>query len=76
VAALCYAEPSGRIELFRGEVLGTLVWPPRGTKGFGYDPMFVPEGHTRTFGEMEPLDKDRMSHRARAMDAFVARVLG
>jgi XTP/dITP diphosphohydrolase len=75
VAVVCYAEPDGQIEFFRGEVAGTLTWPPRGTRGFGYDPMFVPEGETRTFGEIDPAEKDRMSHRARAIAAFAARVL-
>jgi XTP/dITP diphosphohydrolase len=75
VAVICYAEPAGHTELFRGEVGGTLVWPPRGDKGFGYDPMFVPEGSERTFGETDPAKKDRMSHRARAIAAFGAKVL-
>ncbi len=76
VAVICYAEPGGYREFFRGEVGGTLVWPPRGTKGFGYDPMFVPDGDTRTFGEFDPDEKDRMSHRARAMALFTAKLLG
>jgi XTP/dITP diphosphohydrolase len=75
VAVVCYAEPGGRAEFFRGEVAGTLTWPPRGNQGFGYDPMFVPDGHTRTFAEMDPAEKDAMSHRARAIAAFAARVL-
>ena len=52
---------------FRGEVHGSLTWPPRGERGFGYDPIFVPDGETPTFGEMEPARKHAMSHRA---DAF------
>src|SRR6266536_1509453 len=52
VAVLCLAFPDGVSELYRGEVAGTMVWPPRGTGGFGYDPMFVPEGMTRTFAEI------------------------
>jgi XTP/dITP diphosphohydrolase len=75
VAVVCFAEPGGYAAMFRGEVAGTLVWPPRGEKGFGYDPMFVPEGRTLTFGETEPAAKDRMSHRARAIAAFAAGVL-
>ncbi len=52
VSALCVAWPDGHVEEFEGRVDGTLVWPPRGNQGFGYDPMFLPDGHTRTFGEM------------------------
>jgi XTP/dITP diphosphohydrolase len=66
VAVLALAWPDGRLELFRGEVEGTLVWPPRGDKGFGYDPMFLPKGCAETFGEMEPAHKHGLSHRARA----------
>ena len=54
----------GQIESFEGRVDGTLVWPPRGDKGFGYDPMFVPAGHEQTFGEMDPAEKHAISHRA------------
>ncbi|MEO8714556.1 MAG: non-canonical purine NTP pyrophosphatase [Acetobacteraceae bacterium] len=66
VAVLCLAWPDGHTETFLGRVDGTAIWPPRGKKGFGYDPMFVPIGATRTFGEMEPAEKDALSHRARA----------
>ena len=59
------------LELFRGEVAGRLVWPPRGDRGFGYDPIFVPEGGTETFGEMEPAEKHKISHRARAFAKLV-----
>jgi len=72
VAVLALAWPDGHIEVFRGEVHGTLVWPPRGDKGFGYDPMFLPEGESLTFGEMESERKHRMSHRARAFAKLVA----
>lgn len=72
VAALSLAWPDGHIETFRGEVHGHLVWPPRGDKGFGYDPMFVADGETITFGEMEPARKHAMSHRARAFEKLVA----
>jgi XTP/dITP diphosphohydrolase len=72
VAALTLAWPDGHLETFRGEIHGTLVWPPRGTMGFGYDPMFQPEGETRTFGEIEPVTKHGMSHRARAFEKLVA----
>jgi XTP/dITP diphosphohydrolase len=70
VAVLCLALPDGRTETFRGEVVGHLVWPPRGKNGFGYDPMFVPEGQEQTFGEMDSHAKRKMSHRARAFAAF------
>jgi XTP/dITP diphosphohydrolase len=66
VAVLALAWPDSDLELFRGEVAGRLVWPPRGERGFGYDPMFVPEGGVETFGEMEPAEKHKISHRARA----------
>ncbi len=73
VSALCVAWPDGHVEEFEGRVEGTLVWPPRGDKGFGYDPMFLPDGHARTFGEMPSEEKHGLpprgkglSHRARA----------
>jgi XTP/dITP diphosphohydrolase len=73
VSALCVAWPDGHLEEVEARVDGTLVWPPRGEKGFGYDPMFLPDGHTRTFGEMPSEEKHGLpprgkglSHRARA----------
>jgi XTP/dITP diphosphohydrolase len=73
VSALCVAWPDGHVEDFEGRVDGTLVWPPRGTRGFGYDPMFLPDSHDRTFGEMSAEEKhglpprgQGLSHRARA----------
>ena len=73
VSALCVAWSDGHIEEFEARVDGTLVWPPRGTLGFGYDPMFLPDGHARTFGEMPAEEKHGLpprgkglSHRARA----------
>jgi XTP/dITP diphosphohydrolase len=73
VSALCVAWPDGHVEEFEARVGGTLVWPPRGDKGFGYDPMFLPDGHSETFGEMSSDDKHGLpprgrglSHRARA----------
>ena len=73
VSALCVAWPDGHAEEFEARVDGTLVWPPRGTAGFGYDPMFLPDGHARTFGEMTSDEKHGLpprglglSHRARA----------
>lgn len=71
VSALALAWPDGHSEVFEGEVGGELIWPPRGDKGFGYDPMFVPEGYTQTFGEMDQATKHAMSHRARAFKKFV-----
>ena len=73
VSALCVAWPDRHVEEFEASVAGTLIWPPRGEQGFGYDPMFLPDGHARTFGEMTRREKhglppaDRgLSHRARA----------
>lgn len=71
VCALCLAWPDGHTEVFEGKVNGELVWPPRGSRGFGYDPMFVPGGYDVTFGEMEPEKKHAMSHRARAFAQLV-----
>ncbi len=72
VAVLALAFPDGSHDLFRGEVHGSLVYPPRGPNGFGYDPMFVPDGYDITFGEMDPAAKQAMSHRARAFALFAA----
>ena len=71
VAVLALAWPDGDLELFRGEVAGALVWPPRGERGFGYDPMFMPHGGEATFGEIRPAQKHRISHRARAFAKLV-----
>lgn len=70
ISVLCLAWPNGETETFEGKVFGHLVWPARGGNGFGYDPMFVPDGDTRTFGEMAPPEKYAISHRTRAFDAF------
>lgn len=70
--ALSLAWPDGHVETFEGKVFGDLVWPPRGDKGFGYDPIFRPDGHAITFAEMEPADKHAMSHRADAFRQLVA----
>ncbi len=67
ICALCLAWPDGHEEVFEGTVHGSLTFPPRGDKGFGYDPIFIPEGDTRTFGEFAPAEKHAISHRA---DAF------
>ena len=64
---LALAWPDGEHKVYEGEAPGTLTWPPRGTRGFGYDPVFVPEGHDVTFAELDPAEKHRISHRA---DAF------
>jgi len=84
VAVICLAWPDGEAEYFRGEAEGTLVWPPRGDSGFGYDPVFLPEGQTRTFGEMtaeekhgwKPGQPTALSHRARAFQKFAEAKLG
>jgi XTP/dITP diphosphohydrolase len=83
VSALCVAWPDGHVEEFEARVDGTLVWPPRGDKGFGYDPMFLPDGHNRTFGEMPSDEKHGLpprgkglSHRARAFLKLAEACLG
>jgi XTP/dITP diphosphohydrolase len=83
VAALCLAWPDGHEENVEGRVNGTLIWPPRGEKGFGYDPMFLPDGYTHTFGEMSSDEKhglpprgSGLSHRARAFAKLVEQCLG
>jgi len=83
VAALSLFWPDGHEEIVEGRVDGTLVWPPRGDKGFGYDPMFMPDGHTRTFGEMSAEEKhglpphgSGLSHRARAFMKLAEKSLG
>lgn len=74
VCALSLAWPDGHVESFEGRVDGVLVWPPRGERGFGYDPMFVANGFEHTFGEMDPEAKHRISHRADAFAQLVAAV--
>lgn len=73
--ALTLAWPGGECDTFEGKVYGTLVSPPRGRKGFGYDPMFLPFGESETFGQMEPDAKHAMSHRAKAFEQFLAACL-
>ena len=75
VSALSVGWPDGHIETFEGRVDGTLTFPPRGAKGFGYDPIFVPDGFSQTFGEMEPQMKHALSHRARAFRKLVDALL-
>ena len=70
-ASLSLAWPDGHTEDFVGQVHGVLVWPPRGDGGFGYDPIFVPDGHDQTFGELDPDRKHAISHRARAFARLV-----
>jgi XTP/dITP diphosphohydrolase len=69
---LALAWPDGSHAVYEGRIDGTLTWPPRGTMGFGYDPVFVPGGDTRTFAELDPAEKHAMSHRARAFAKLVA----
>jgi XTP/dITP diphosphohydrolase len=76
VCVLALAWPDGHCETVEGRVDGTLVWPPRGARGFGYDPMFLPEGRDRTFGEMAPEDKHAISHRAHAFRKLIAACFG
>jgi XTP/dITP diphosphohydrolase len=84
ISVLSLARPGGDVRSFEGRVDGTLVWPPRGSRGFGYDPMFRPDGHERTFGEMSAEEKhgwrpgqgEALSHRARAFRLFAREVLG
>jgi XTP/dITP diphosphohydrolase len=71
---LCLAWPDGTEEIFEGSVQGQVVWPMRGTNGFGYDPVFVPDGETRTYAEMEPEEKHADDHRARAFAHFARRL--
>jgi XTP/dITP diphosphohydrolase len=82
VSALCVAWPDGHLEEVEARVDGTLIWPPRGTAGFGYDPMFLPDGQMRTFGEMSSIEKHGLpplgkglSHRARAFVKLAERCL-
>ncbi|MFZ6762408.1 MULTISPECIES: non-canonical purine NTP pyrophosphatase [Acetobacterales] len=74
--ALVLAWPDGHTEGFEGHAPGQWIWPPRGAKGFGYDPMFVPEGHSQTFAEMDPAEKHRISHRAAAFRLLAEGCLG
>ena len=70
--ALCLAWPDGRQATYLGRAEGGIAWPPRGERGFGYDPMFVPLGGAQTYGEMDPAAKHASSHRARAMEQLLA----
>jgi XTP/dITP diphosphohydrolase len=75
-ATLVLAWPDGHEEIFDGRVNGTLVWPIRGAQGHGYDPMFQPDGHDVTFAEMDPAEKNRISHRADAFRKLIAGCFG
>lgn len=72
IAALCIAWPDLHTQTFVGRIDGAITWPPRGDRGFGYDPMFVPAGCQQTFGEINPDDKHAISHRARAFAQMLA----
>jgi XTP/dITP diphosphohydrolase len=74
VCVLALAWPDGHVEWFEGRAEGSLTWPPRGRVGFGYDPVFVPEGGTRTYAELDPAEKHAISHRADAFRQLVAAV--
>lgn len=74
VCVLAVAFPDGEVRTFEGRVAGEIVWPPRGSGGFGYDPIFVPAGHDRTFAEMAPEEKHALSHRGRAARALLEAV--
>lgn len=76
VCALALCWPDGHCEVVEGRVQGRLVWPPRGTRGFGYDPIFEPARHAVTFGEMAPAEKHRISHRAEAFRRLLTRCFG
>jgi XTP/dITP diphosphohydrolase len=76
VCTLSLAWPDGRTATYLGRVEGEMVWPPRGARGFGYDPVFVPLGGRLTYGEMDPAEKHATSHRARAMAQFTKACLG
>jgi XTP/dITP diphosphohydrolase len=72
VCALALSQPDGETQVFEGEARGAIIWPPRGDKGFGYDPIFLADGETRTFGEMTHEEKLPLTHRARAFEKLLA----
>ena len=75
ICVLALALPDGTCHTYEGKVFGSIAWPMRGLHGFGYDPIFVPDGHDITFGEMDPVKKHQMSHRARAFEIFTKECL-
>ena len=76
ICALALADPNGEEAVFTGRVFGSIHWPPRGTRGFGYDPIFVPDGYEETFGEMDPQLKNALSHRLRAFEQLIEATYG
>jgi XTP/dITP diphosphohydrolase len=76
VCVLCLAWPDGHTDSFLGRVDGQIAWPPRGSRGFGYDPIFIPQGGSLTYGEMDPGEKHATSHRARAFSQLLASCFG
>ena len=76
VCVIALSAPGEPTRLYRGEVEGEIVWPPRGEAGFGYDPIFQPKGHHRTFAQMSSDEKKTMSHRGRALEAMIAAEFG
>lgn len=73
ICVLALTSPEGKTEIFEGRIDGNLIFPARGNNGFGYDPVFVPDGYKQTFGEMDSTAKHSMSHRAQAFEKFLAR---
>ena len=71
ICVLALVWPDGQTQIFEGRVEGQIIWPPRGEKGFGYDPFFVPDGYDLTFAEMEPAEKHKISHRAHAFELLM-----
>jgi len=71
VCALCLAWPDGHCESFQGEINGSLTFPPKGSNGFGYDPIFIPDGYNLTFGQLDPSKKKAISHRALAFNQLL-----
>jgi XTP/dITP diphosphohydrolase len=76
VCSLALAWPDGKVAIFEGTIEGTICWPPRGNMGFGYDPIFVPIGHEKSFGEVDPEWKNSISHRAEAFSKFLTHIYG
>ncbi len=70
ISVLALSDPQGNVETFEGRIDGNLIWPPRGERGFGYDPVFVADGMSETFAEIDPDHKNRISHRSRAFALF------
>ncbi|RCL03477.1 MAG: XTP/dITP diphosphohydrolase [Candidatus Tokpelaia sp. JSC161] len=75
ISVICHIRPNGCVQYFRGEIKGKIIWPPRGCKGFAFDPIFQPEGYQKTFGEMTYHEKNLISHRTLAFKKFAEAVL-